>query len=429
MFFFLALIAIIGGWLVLVPLAIIPLTLIAAWALQPKLRKMVASNQEESAQRTAHLFEVMNGLDIVKSMGANAWARRKWEMLTLHISETSLKLREWTAFGGQLGMTLNGLCTVLLVTVGAWMIANGELTVGQLIAVTMLATRAVTPATQIAALMLRYQQTKLSLTALDQVMEGPTDETPDSVHVTNLRGDLEFRDVHFAYPKSPPLLKGLNLRIAAGERVGFVGRIGSGKSTLLRLLLNLYEPQQGAVLVDHIAANHIDPQSLRRHMGYVPQDVTLFHGSIRENILLGATDVSDADLIQSIRRSCLHETLAQMPEGLGTQVGEGGNCLSGGQRQAVSIARALVRQPKLLLLDEPSSAMDPATEQALIQNLRELQDVTLLLVTHRTSMLPLVDRLVVLDQGRVIFDGPRDEVLRQLQVAAARPTTMVKAKV
>jgi ATP-binding cassette subfamily C protein LapB len=187
------------------------------------------------------------------------------------------------------------------------------------------------------------------------------------------------------------------------------------------MLVNLYGPEQGTVLIDGLSVGQIEPLSLRRRIGYVPQDIVLFHGDIKENILLGSTDVSDENLLGAVRFACLEETLAQMPNGLGTQVGERGDRLSGGQRQAVCIARAVAQQPNLLLLDEPTSSMDPATEQMLIQNLRRLQNVTLLLVTHRTSMLPLVDRLVVMDQGRVVLDGPRDAVLKQLQAASAQP--------
>ncbi|MBQ1767263.1 MAG: ATP-binding cassette domain-containing protein, partial [Aquincola sp.] len=197
------------------------------------------------------------------------------------------------------------------------------------------------------------------------------------------------------------------------------GKLGSGKSTLLRLLLNLYAPSAGTVLLDELATTQLDPQSLRRQIGYVPQDVTLFHGSIRENIELGRTEGGDAALLDAARSACLEETLSQLPAGLATPVGERGELLSGGQRQSVAIARALLAKPRLLLMDEPSSMMDPATEQRLIRELRALKDTTLLLVTHRMAMLPLVDRLVVLDRGRVVADGPRDEVLRALAQATA----------
>ena len=423
MLFFLVLIALIGHWLVLVPLVLIPLTVAVSMLIRRPLTRILGSSMQESAQRTAHLFEVMNGVDTIKSLGAEAWARRQWEMLTVKISGNSVQMREWTSFGTYVSLLVTNLSSILIVMFGALMIGAGDLTMGQLIAVSMLAGRAITPATQIAALIVRYEQTRQALDALDKIMESPTDETTDSLHLPRLAGRLDFRDVHFAYPEGAPLLKGLNLTIRPGERIGFIGRIGSGKSTLFKLLLNLYGPDQGTVMVDGIAVNQLEPQSLRRQVGYVPQDVVLFHGDIRENILLGGSQASDEQLLEALRLSCLDETLTQLPKGLGTQVGERGERLSGGQRQAVSIARALVQKPRMLLLDEPSSMMDPATEARLIDNLRSIKGITMLLVTHRMAMLPLVDRLVVLDQGRVVMDGPRNEVLRKLQSgpAAAAP--------
>ncbi|WP_374477226.1 type I secretion system permease/ATPase [Zoogloea sp.] len=415
MLFFLVLIGLVGHWLVMIPLIMIPLTITASLLIRRPLIRILGANMQESAQRTAHLFETMNGVDTLKSLGAEAWARRKWEMLTVKISENSVRMREWTSLGTYLSLLVTNLTTILIVMFGALLIAEGELTMGQLIAVSMLTARAITPATQIAALIVRYEQTRQALEALDKIMESPSDESTDSLHLPRMQGRIDFRDTHFAYPESPPLLKGLNLSIRPGERIGFIGRIGSGKSTLFKLLLNLYSPDQGSVLVDGMSVSQLEPQSLRRQVGYVPQDVVLFHGDIRENILLGNAQAGDAQLLEALRLSCLDETLAQMPHGLGTQVGERGDRLSGGQRQAVSIARALVQQPRMLLLDEPSSMMDPGTESRLIENLRSIKGITLLLVTHRMAMLPLVDRLVVLDQGRVVLDGPRADVLRKLQ--------------
>jgi ATP-binding cassette subfamily C protein LapB len=422
MLLFLAIIGLIGGWLVLVPLLIIPVMLGLTWLLRRPLARVLNENMKESSQRTAHLFEVMNGLDTVKGLGAEAWARRRWEMLTVQMADNGLRMREITAFGANLSALLTSLNMVLLVMFGAMLVATQGMTLGQLIAVSMLASRAIAPAAQVAGLIIRWEQTKIALHALDQVMAAPTDDRVGSLHMPALQGEIEFRDVQFAYPNLPPLLKGLNLKIAPGEKIGFIGRIGSGKSTLLKLLLNIYTPEQGVVLVDRVSVSQMEPLSLRRQIGYVPQDVILFHGTIRENIQLGAANVSDAELLRAVRLACLEETLAQLPEGLASEVGERGERLSGGQRQAVAIARALVHKPRLLLLDEPSSMMDPATENKLIKQLRELKDTTLLLVTHRTALLPLVDRLVVLDQGRVIVDGPRDEVLRRLHAGAATVT-------
>lgn len=419
MFLFIAIIALVGGKLALVPLAILPVALGISWFLRRPLGKTINENMKEGAQRTAHLFEVMNGLDTVKGLGAEAWARRKWEMLTVQISENGLRMREISNFNGHVAAMLTGLNMVLIVMFGAMMVADNELTIGQLIAVTMLSARAIAPMAMVAGLIIRWEQTRFAMHALDQVMAAPVDDHAGNLHVPGLRGAVELRDVNFAYPNSQPLLKGINLKITPGEKVGFIGRIGSGKSTLLRLLLNLYGPDEGAVLIDGVSVGQMDALSLRRQIGFVPQDVILFHGDLRENILLGASNVEDAELLRAIRLACLEDALVQMPAGLGTEVGERGERLSGGQRQAVAIARALVRRPRLLLLDEPSSMMDPATERQLINNLRQLEDTTVLLVTHRTAMLSLVDRLVVVDQGRIILDGPRDEVLRRLQSTAS----------
>jgi ATP-binding cassette subfamily C protein LapB len=213
--------------------------------------------------------------------------------------------------------------------------------------------------------------------------------------------------------------------------VGIIGKLGSGKTTLLRLLVNQYSPESGSVLLDNLVSTQLEPLSLRRQLGYVPQELTLFHGTVRENIELGRVQADDQALLRAVRDACLDEVIAQLPAGLATQVGERGEKLSGGQRQAVAIARALLAKPPVLLLDEPSSMMDPGTEQKLIERLRALEGVTLLLVTHRMAMLPLVDRVVVLDRGRVVADGPRDAVLQALaqpRAAATVPPAQIKGQ-
>lgn len=423
---YIVLIALIGHGLALVPLALIPCILGIAWLMQRPLARAVAASSRESAQRTAHLFESMNGLDTIKALGAEAWSRNKWEKLTVAIAHNTLHTRELVAHANHASAALLALSNVLIVMVGAMMIGDQALTLGQLIAVTMLASRALQPAVQLSALGVRWQQTKVAMQALDQVMSAPVDEAAAALGAPPLEGHIEFRDVSFAYPRSPKLLDHFNLVIRPGEKVGFIGRLGSGKSTLLKLLLNLYGAESGHVLADRMPVTQFEPLSLRRQLGYVPQDVTLFHGSVRENIELGRSH-GDAALAAAVRNACLDDVLTQLPAGLATQVGERGENLSGGQRQTVAIARALLAAPPVLLLDEPSSMIDPATEQRLITRLRAL-DGTLLLVTHRMAMLPLVDRLVVLDQGRIVADGPRDEVLRAVAQLGAPARTDARAR-
>jgi ATP-binding cassette, subfamily C, bacterial LapB len=423
---FLGVIALVGGWLVMVPIAFIPVMLLVALAAQRPLKAKVAAAMQESAQRTAHLFESMNGLDTIKALGAEAWSRRKWENLTLAISQNSLETREFISRINYVNAGLMSAAGVGVIAVGALMIGEQALSLGQLIAVSLLTGRALAPINQVASLMVRWQQTKLSFDALEKIMSAPTDESAGSLTAPRLSGRIRFQDVSFSYPKQPKVIEGMNLQIAAGERVGIIGKLGSGKSSMLRLLLNQYEPDSGSVQIDDLVTTQLEPLSLRRQMGYVPQDVTLFHGTIRENIELGRTQTDDAMLLDAIRLSCLDDIITQLPGGVGTEVGERGERLSGGQRQAVAIARALLSRPRILLLDEPSSMMDPATEQKLITRLRSLADTTIVLVTHRMAMLSLIDRLIVLDHGRIVADGPRDEVLRALtqsgtKVQSVRP--------
>ncbi|WP_092709365.1 type I secretion system permease/ATPase [Janthinobacterium sp. OK676] len=418
---FLLVIALVGGWLVLVPLAVIPILLLVAFASRAALARHVAASMQESAQRTAHLFETMNGLDTIKALGAEAWSRRKWESLTVAIAANSVETREIVSRVNYINTAVLALSGVAVVATGALLMGEHLLTLGQIIAVSMLTGRALAPVSQIAGLIMRWEQTKLSYHALNKIMEAPTDDDAASLQAPPLSGRIEFRDVGFAYPNSPPLLDKLNLQIRPGERVGVIGKLGSGKSTLLRLLLNQYGPQSGSVLFDDLASTQLEPLSLRRQIGYVPQDVTLFHGTLRENIELGRSQAGDASLLDAIRLACLDDIITQLPNGVATEVGERGERLSGGQRQAVAMARALLAKPPMLLLDEPSSMFDPATEQRLIGRLRTLKDTTIVLVTHRMAMLALVDRLIVFDKGRIVADGPRDEVMRVLNSQAARP--------
>ena len=414
MLLYIAVIALVGGWLAVVPLVAMPLLIGLAWASRAPLARKVSESMQESSQRTAHLFETMNGLDTVKSLGAEAWSRRKWEGLTQAIAHNSMETKHITSRVNYLNTAILALAGVAVVGVGALMLSFQAMSMGQIIAVGMLTGRALAPVSQIANLVVRWQQTKLSFEALNKIMAAPTDEAPSALQAPRLSGALEFRDVSFAYPNSPPVIERLNLKFRPGERIGIIGKLGSGKSTVLKLVLNQYEPSAGSVLVDDLVITQLEPLSLRRQIGYVPQDVTLFHGSLRENIELGRVQSDDNALLEAMRASCLDEIVSQLPNGVGTQVGERGDRLSGGQKQAVAIARALLAKPRVLLLDEPSSMVDPGTEQKLISRLRALPETTIVLVTHRMAMLALVDRLVVMDRGRVVADGPRDEVLRAL---------------
>jgi ATP-binding cassette subfamily C protein LapB len=321
----------------------------------------------------------------------------------------------------------SNLVTIAVVIFGVYRIGEGLLTVGGLVACTIITGRAMAPLAQFAGILTRYHQARAAYDALDRVMALPV-ERPAQVrflHRPRLRGEIAFKGVTFAYPgQKQPTLEQASFTIAAGERVGLVGRIGSGKTTVEKLVLGLYEPDQGAVLIDGTDLRQIDPADLRRNIGCVLQDVVLFHGTVRDNITLGAPFADDDAVLRAARTAGVLDFVARHPSGFDLNVGERGERLSGGQRQAVAVARALLLEPPILLLDEPSSAMDHAAEGRLKQRLEaELPGRTLLLVTHRASLLSLVERLIVLDGGRVVADGPRPEILKALAAGQIRAQT------
>jgi len=294
----------------------------------------------------------------------------------------------------------------------------------------ILSGRGLAPLGQIAGLMTRYQQARTSLQLLDEVMRKPLERPPGRsfLHRPQLRGEIDFRDVKFTYPQAQiEALKGVSLHISPGEKVGILGRVGSGKSTLLKLLCGLYQPTAGSILLDAADVQQIDPADLRHNMSLVSQDVRLFFGTLRDNVTLGAPLADDEDILEAAEKAGLTRLVNQHPMGFDMPIGEAGEGLSGGQRQAVAIARALLRKTPILLLDEPSAHMDHSTEQAFNRALAaDLAGRTLLLVTHKPAMLNLVERLIVFEDGRVLADGPRDKVLAALTQAAPRSPQQVQ---
>jgi ATP-binding cassette subfamily C protein LapB len=309
--------------------------------------------------------------------------------------------------------------TIGLIVFGIYRIGDLELSLGGLIAIVMLGSRSVAPMAQIAGLITSYEQTKTAYRSLDELMQKPI-ERPESksyVRRPGVDGAIRFRNLDFSYPESPrKSLSDINLNIKAGEHVGIIGKVGSGKSSLLKLILGLYQFENGSISIDDIDINQIDPVELRRHIGYLSQDVELLRGSIRENIAYKNLQVGDERLLQAAELSGVNLFVNQLPDGFDTQVGEGGGFLSGGQRQAIALARALLLDEPILILDEPTNSFDNSTESIVKQRLFEYsRDKTLLLVTHKAPLLQLVERLVVIDEGRIVMDGPRDEVLKSLK--------------
>ncbi|MBE9562775.1 MAG: ATP-binding cassette domain-containing protein, partial [Proteobacteria bacterium] len=301
-----------------------------------------------------------------------------------------------------------------VVVYGVYLIVAGELTMGALIACSILTSRALAPMTQIASLLTRYHHSVAALQALNQIMQTPV-ERPITRHFLNrpkLQGNIEFNQVTFSY-QDIPVIKKANFKIIAGQKIGIIGRIGSGKSTLAKLILQLYQPDSGKILLDGVDSQQIDPAKLRNQIGYVPQEVELFYGSVKDNIVIGATHVEDKIMLQAAKLAGVTEFTNQHPLGFDMPVGERGIGLSGGQKQMIGLARALLLDPQILLLDEPTNSMDNNAEE-LFKTRLNLTGKTLLLVTHRTSLLSLVDSLIVMDAGQIVAMGGKEKVIQAL---------------
>lgn len=425
-FLFIGVIALLAGPLALIPLIMVPLVIGAGLVLQFPLRRVVEKAHHESNQKHALLIETIDGLETIKAVSAESRMQGSWERFVGATARSSTKARFISGIAITFSTFAIQFTSVLVVVWGVYRIAEGQLTTGALVASTLLASRALAPLGAIAAMVTRLAQSRVALKALDGLMKMPTERTEDSnfLHRPRLDGDIEFRDVSFAYPtQQGPALHGVSFRIRPGERVGLLGRIGSGKSTVARLMCGLYEPTEGAVLVDGTDLRQIDPADLRRNVGYVSQDNYLFFGSVRYNIGFGAPQMDDASILRAATTAGVADFVRTHPQGFDLQVGERGMSLSGGQRQSIVVARALLQDPPILVMDEPTSCMDNATEAMFKQRLGNvLEKKTLILVTHRSSLLSLVDRLIIFDGGRIVADGPREEVLaalRQGQVRAA----------
>lgn len=417
-FLYLLVIWFIAGPLVVVPMCALPFLLLFGFALQKPLSRAVDSTQHEATQRHGVLVETIGGLETVKSLNAQSRLQRKWEQFVTLTAQSSLAVRTLSLTIVNFSIFLQSLSYVCVVIYGVYLIKNGDLTMGALIASSILGSRALFPLAQVASLLSRLDQSLISFQALDRIMKLPVERPVGQrfLHRSSFRGDLQFKDVTFAYPRSDvPALKNLSFTIRAGERVAFIGRLGSGKSTVAKLVLGLYPPEEGSVLIDGTDLRQVDPVDLRRNVGSILQDCYLFLGTVRDNIAMGSGHLDDSAVLRAAKIAGVDDFVRQHPRGYDLMVGERGEGLSGGQRQAVALARALVMDPPVLVLDEPTSGMDSGSERQFMKRLSDtLPGKTLILITHRASLLPLCDRIVIMDQGRVVSDGPRDKVLEAL---------------
>ncbi|HXE40098.1 MAG TPA: type I secretion system permease/ATPase [Azonexus sp.] len=416
---FVLVIALIAWQLILPVLLAIVVVIVYAYILQHKMHELSETTYRAGALRNATLIESLTALETIKTLGAESVMQSKWEKSVAFVSRVNNQMRFLSAAATNGAMEIQQLVNVVVVIAGVYLIGDGLLSMGGLIACTMLTSRAVAPLGQMVGLLMQYHNAKVSLTSLEGVMNKPVERPVDAafVHRPELKGNIEFRDVEFTYPNAAvSALKGFSCKIAAGDKVVVIGRIGSGKTTLQKLLLGLYQPTGGAVSIDGVDLRQLDPADLRRNIGYVAQDVTLFYGSLRDNIAIGAPYADDATIVAAADAAGLTDFVNRHPDGFDMMIGERGDSLSGGQRQGVAIARALLMDPPILLLDEPTSAMDFSSEQQFKERLRRVAaHKTVIIVTHRNSLLDLATRVIVVDEGRVVADGPRDQVIQALQ--------------
>ncbi|RXJ61922.1 type I secretion system permease/ATPase [Halarcobacter anaerophilus] len=418
---FLLVIFYIAGVMVLVPLFIIALIVLYAFIIKKPLQKSIESTYEASAKKNGILVESLHNIETIKSQGLSGKVQYDWEESTGEIANKSLRSKLISSSIPTITGLLIGLNTVLIIVIGVYQIQNFELTMGGLIAAMILSSRSIAPMGQIAALISNYEDAKTSYKMLDEIVNKPLERplAKEFVKRPSLKGDIEFRNVSFKYPDSTVYaLDNVSFTIKENEKVAFIGKIGSGKSTITKLILKLYEPESGSILIDGIDISQIDPADLRKSVAYVPQDVHLFRGTIKNNILGSYRFVDDEWLLKCSKTSTTDDFVKHHPLGYDMQIGERGLGLSGGQRQSVAIARALIGNCDTYLFDEPTNAMDQSTETKVLSNLKEdIGNKTLILITQKMSMLELTSRIIVMNRGKKVLDGKKEEILEKLGTA------------
>lgn len=408
----------IGGSVVIVHLVAIVLLSLYAFLIQAPLQKAVETSIQASAQKNAVLVEGLSGLETIKMLGAESQIQRAWEEAVSYIAKWSARSRFLSSSVSHFSFFIQSIVVVAVVIGGVYMISKGELTLGGLIALVIVSRQAIGPMAQVVNLATRFHRAKAALKTLDDIMELPVERPPGKTFLrrARFRGDIELKNLTFSFPgQTVRVLNNISLKVSAGEKVGIIGPVGSGKTTLGKLILGLYEPTSGMISMDGTDIRQIDPAEMRRFIGYVPQDITLFRGTIRQNITMGTHDVDDSFVLRAAQIAGVDHFVKKHPMGFDMEVAELGRGLSGGQRQCVAMARAVLLDPPLLVLDEPTSNMDSGTEVRLRDSLfKVIKEKTLVLITHRASMLQMVDRLVVIDDGTIVADGPKASVLEAL---------------
>ena len=415
---FLLVIAYIGNALVFIPIIAIVLIVLYGILIQPALRSSIEKSFKASAQKNATLIESLNGIETVKTHRMEGAMQSRWERSTAYISDWSIRSKFISSSAANFCLFIQQMSVVGVIIYGVYLIGAGEVTMGGLIATVLLTSRAISPVAQATNLSTRFYQAKSAYNSLSNIMNLPIERQNNTEYLDleKIKGNIDFENVSFTYPnEKESVLKNINIKIKAGERIGFLGRVGSGKSTIFKLILKLYDQDQGMIKFDGLDSNQINIEELRKHIGYIDQNPNLFFGSLKDNIVSGFPDASDEQMLLASKLSGVDIFASSHPLGYSMPVGERGERLSVGQRQSVAIARALIGHSSILLLDEPTSSLDKVNENMLKKNLHASSaDKTLLLITHRTSMLDIVDRIIIIEGGKVVADGPKKEILNSL---------------
>lgn len=421
---FLFIIYLIGGWLIVIPIFSALLIMIYSVFVEKPMRRSVQSTYDASARKNAVLIESLTALETIKALGISGQYQWKWEEATGDVAKKGLKSK---ILSNSISTVVNFIVqinTIMLIVGGVYAIGERELTMGGLIAVVMLGSRMLAPLGQVAALIANFQQTKTAYDAINDIMRLSVEreEAKNFVQRPSFRGKIEFRHVSFTYPHTDnKILDDVSFTIHPGECVGIIGTNGSGKTTIEKLILGLYEPTEGSILIDGIDIKQIDPADLRHNISYVPQDVILFQGTLKENIVLRSPNASDEEIIKVSRLSGVNDFVDTHPMGYDMPIGERGDGLSGGQKQSISIARAFIHEAPIILLDEPTNSMDSTHENNFISSLREYRaGKTTILISHKNILLDLTQRLILIDRGKVVLDDLHDKVIAQLQTPKKR---------
>ncbi len=420
------------GPLAWVPLIAVPAVLILTLLIRVPMRAAIADTMKQVSNRQSLLVESLTGLEAIRAVAGEGKRQRDWESAVAASAKSASRSKFWSALASNATYLVTQSVSIITITWGVFLVIEGQITIGALIAANILGGRVLAPLGNIAQTLARSSQAFQSMRNISALMALPTEDTVADAGDAEVRaGGIEFQSATFSYPNAAmPALRDFNLAIRPGDRVGIVGSIGAGKSTIGRLLAGLYEPTEGKLLIDGIDIHQYNRRTLRSAIAYCSQEPVLFAGSIRDNIAMGHTLPSDDDIAFAARVAGVELFANQLPDGLMTQVSERGGNLSGGQRQAIAIARNLVRRPKVLFLDEPTSAMDARTEAQFLQGLLEFSgpDRTLIIATHKASVLQIVNRMVVIDAGRVALAGPTDKVLEKLGQLRSQPQQQAAAK-